>query len=510
MMRAAVRVERMTFQAAQIVIATNESYKKIAVERGGKAAGRCVHRALRLRPCRGSSCTRRSRRGRRANRISILYLGEICQQDGVEYLVRAVKALRDEFRRDDFHCILVGGGPHQPAVAACAERRRRRRSVHLHRHDQRRHPLVPDPVVGRCRGRAGAEKRLVRPQHRQQDRRIHVLRPADRLVRSDRGAGLGRRCGALRDPGRSAGDGRGNRRIARRSRRAARRWANSGSIGCATRSPSSISVPHLLAAYDAAWALTRRGRAGAAPLRPRIAGRRLAPASRARYSPAQGAEGCGGAMYEPFYGLFRPPFAVTPDPSLMYLSPAHREALATIIYGIETRKGFIVCTGEVGTGKTTVIRAFFDQARADAFKLIYVFTPQVSPLEMATHICGELGMDDPESVFTAVPRLQMKSAGDLRERPHRRADDRRGAIAAGRNAGIPAAAQQFRDRHREADPDRPGRPARARQSAGAARHAAGGATRRVARPAASFELRGRARIRRAPAAGKRRRRYRAR
>ena len=113
-------------------------------------------------------------------------------------------------------------------------------------------------------------------------------------------------------------------------------------------------------------------------------------------------------MYEPFYGLFRPPFAVTPDPGLMYLSPAHREALATIIYGIETRKGFIVCTGEVGTGKTTVIRAFFDQARADAFKLIYVFTPQVSPLEMATHICRELGMDDPESVFTAVPRLQMK------------------------------------------------------------------------------------------------------
>ena len=99
---------------------------------------------------------------------------------------------------------------------------------------------------------------------------------------------------------------------------------------------------------------------------------------------------------------------MTPDPGLLYLSPAHREALATIIYGVETRKGFLVCTGEVGTGKTTVIRAFFDQARADAFKLIYVFTPQVSPLEMATHICRELGMDDPESVFTAVPRLQMK------------------------------------------------------------------------------------------------------
>src|SRR5580704_8022378 len=113
-------------------------------------------------------------------------------------------------------------------------------------------------------------------------------------------------------------------------------------------------------------------------------------------------------MYEPFYGLHRPPFAVTPDPSLLYMSRAHREALATIIYGIETRKGFVVVTGEVGTGKTTVIRAFFDQARADAFKLIYIFTPQVSPLEMAKYLCREIGMAEPESLFAAVPQLQLK------------------------------------------------------------------------------------------------------
>jgi general secretion pathway protein A len=113
-------------------------------------------------------------------------------------------------------------------------------------------------------------------------------------------------------------------------------------------------------------------------------------------------------MYEQFYGLFRPPFAVTPDPSLLYMSRVHREALATIIYGIETRKGFIVCTGEVGTGKTTVVRAFFDQARSDSFEIIYTFTPQIGPLEMATHICRELGEDDPPSVFAAVPRLSWK------------------------------------------------------------------------------------------------------
>jgi general secretion pathway protein A len=113
-------------------------------------------------------------------------------------------------------------------------------------------------------------------------------------------------------------------------------------------------------------------------------------------------------MYERFYGLSRPPFAVTPDPSLLYMSRMHREALATIVYGIETRKGFIVCTGEVGTGKTTVVRAFFDQAKSDSFEIIYIFTPQVSPLEMATYICRELDEDDPPSVFAAVPRLQWK------------------------------------------------------------------------------------------------------
>jgi general secretion pathway protein A len=113
-------------------------------------------------------------------------------------------------------------------------------------------------------------------------------------------------------------------------------------------------------------------------------------------------------MYERFYGLYRSPFAVTPDPSLLYMSRTHREALATIIYGIETRKGFVVCTGEVGTGKTTVIRAFFDQAESDKYRIVYIFTPQVSPLEMARFICRELGMDEPDSVFAAVPALQLK------------------------------------------------------------------------------------------------------
>ncbi len=113
-------------------------------------------------------------------------------------------------------------------------------------------------------------------------------------------------------------------------------------------------------------------------------------------------------MYEAFYGLSRTPFAVTPDPLMLFMSRIHREALATIIYGVETRKGFIVCTGEVGTGKSTIIRAFFDQATADAVKLLYIFTPQVTPFEMARFICRELELEDPESIFAAVPRLQLQ------------------------------------------------------------------------------------------------------
>jgi general secretion pathway protein A len=113
-------------------------------------------------------------------------------------------------------------------------------------------------------------------------------------------------------------------------------------------------------------------------------------------------------MYERFYGLLRQPFAVTPDPSLLYMSRVHREALATIVYGIETRKGFIVCTGEVGTGKTTIVRAIFDQAASESFEIVYSFAPQISPLEMATYICRELDEDDPPSVFAALPRLQWR------------------------------------------------------------------------------------------------------
>ena len=62
-------------------------------------------------------------------------------------------------------------------------------------------------------------------------------------------------------------------------------------------------------------------------------------------------------MYLNFYGLTEKPFNPTPDPRFLYMSPGHREALAQLQYGVQERKGFIVLTGPVGTGKTTLVHA---------------------------------------------------------------------------------------------------------------------------------------------------------
>ncbi len=62
-------------------------------------------------------------------------------------------------------------------------------------------------------------------------------------------------------------------------------------------------------------------------------------------------------MYLTFYGLSEKPFNTTPDPRFLYMSPGHQEALAQLLYGVQERKGFMVLTGKVGTGKTTLLNA---------------------------------------------------------------------------------------------------------------------------------------------------------
>ena len=71
-------------------------------------------------------------------------------------------------------------------------------------------------------------------------------------------------------------------------------------------------------------------------------------------------------MYTSFFGLQEKPFAITPDPRYLYLSERHAEALAHLLYGINEAGGFIQLTGEVGTGKTTIIRSLLEQLPANA------------------------------------------------------------------------------------------------------------------------------------------------
>jgi glycosyltransferase involved in cell wall biosynthesis len=118
--RALLFMERMTFKAADIVITTNDSHKEIAIRRGGKRPEDIfvVRSGPELSRFRRYDADRTWHRG---TRHLLVYLGEICKQDGVDHLVRAVKILREDCGRTDFHCVFIGGGPHQPAIVGYAE-----------------------------------------------------------------------------------------------------------------------------------------------------------------------------------------------------------------------------------------------------------------------------------------------------------------------------------------------------------------------------------------------------
>ena len=94
-------------------------------------------------------------------------------------------------------------------------------------------------------------------------------------------------------------------------------------------------------------------------------------------------------MYTEFFGLNEKPFAITPDPRYLYMSARHADALAHLIYGISESGGFIQLTGEVGTGKTTLIRSLLEQLPAKA-EIALILNPQLSTLEFLQVICQEL------------------------------------------------------------------------------------------------------------------------
>ena len=97
-------------------------------------------------------------------------------------------------------------------------------------------------------------------------------------------------------------------------------------------------------------------------------------------------------MYKSFYNLQRNPFEITPDPSFLFPTTRHNEALASLYYGVAAHRGFVVLTGEVGTGKTLILRSLLGllQRRDVAFALI--FNPTLSPLEFMRYIAGDFGL----------------------------------------------------------------------------------------------------------------------
>jgi len=98
-------------------------------------------------------------------------------------------------------------------------------------------------------------------------------------------------------------------------------------------------------------------------------------------------------MYESFYGLKENPFDVTPNPQYIYLGENHREALAQLLYGVRKKKGFIVITGEVGTGKTTLIHFLLDKLNGNNhIKTAFLFNPRLTTDDFLKYILEDLGV----------------------------------------------------------------------------------------------------------------------
>lgn len=97
-------------------------------------------------------------------------------------------------------------------------------------------------------------------------------------------------------------------------------------------------------------------------------------------------------MYKSFYNLKRNPFEITPDPSFLFPTKRHNEALAALYYGVRRHKGFVVMTGEVGTGKTLLVRCLLQLLNQNDIAYAYVFNGRLSPLEFLQYVAADFGL----------------------------------------------------------------------------------------------------------------------
>jgi general secretion pathway protein A len=104
-------------------------------------------------------------------------------------------------------------------------------------------------------------------------------------------------------------------------------------------------------------------------------------------------------MYKEYFRLKDLPFSISPDPAFLYMSAKHREALAHLVYGVKSDSAFVLLTGEVGTGKTTVCRCMLDQI-PEHCDTAFILNPKLSEEELLASICEEIGIEYKNSSVT--------------------------------------------------------------------------------------------------------------
>ena len=107
-------------------------------------------------------------------------------------------------------------------------------------------------------------------------------------------------------------------------------------------------------------------------------------------------------MYKAFFGLNSNPFNLSPDPSFLYRSVQHEEALASLIYGVQSRKGFIVLTGEVGTGKTTMLECLRDHLTSHRIPFAFLFNSRLTPDQFFEMVAHDFNLDCKRTSKTEV------------------------------------------------------------------------------------------------------------
>ena len=121
-------------------------------------------------------------------------------------------------------------------------------------------------------------------------------------------------------------------------------------------------------------------------------------------------------MYLDFYLLKKEPFHVTPDPEFLFLSPSHKAALRALVYGVEERQGFVALLGEVGLGKTTILRSYLERVDQSQLKPIHLLHANLSFRELLHTLCQECGLEGTtENIAETITRLHHVLIGEYQQ-----------------------------------------------------------------------------------------------